>query len=548
MAVEVAVGTPLAEALQELVQPKLVEVGWSTGGDDSALSEYIILMLVNGKTQEQIASELSNDLLGLGPEDSGATDFSRWLFNQVVILDRQLSGAQEATSIAPAAAEASQIEQARDSEMGGQMAPSEQQDADMDEAADGPAGAIPTGPKAMRNGASKTRDKRILGQVNKAMDRTGDAALHRVKGAAGVGRVTTHAREPPKGPRSSLARNINHHMGNGRPMPPMGPMGQPTQSPVMPMMPMMPGMPGMPGMPMGPSNPLMNLTPDQQVQLFKMYEQQAAYVAQKLLEGQGVLNPAFQQNGNGPQSGKSLFDRVDGRRQRQNLRRPPPGEDKKETPQPANNTGSTSSMDVEPSTQPASKDPFDILCRFNLQCTKADCPFAHQSPAAPPGITVDMSDTCSYGAACKNHKCAGKHPSPAKKSAFKAEAECKYWPYCSNPACPFKHPDMPPCRNGADCPMRPNCKFAHTNVECIHNPCTRLNCLYKHKEGQKKGKFEDKVWKADGEKGHVSERKFVDDDGEEELIIPGSGGSQPEGEETHEMETQIFTGDTQIAT
>lgn len=143
-----AVGTPLAEALQEVVQPKLVEVGWSTGGDDSALSEYIILMLVNGKTQEQIASELSNDLLGLGPEDSGATDFSRWLFNQVVVLDRQLNGAQEAAPTAPAAAEVSQIEQTRDSEMGGQMAPSEQQDADMDEAADGPAGAmyVPTPP------------------------------------------------------------------------------------------------------------------------------------------------------------------------------------------------------------------------------------------------------------------------------------------------------------------------------------------------------------------------------------------------------------------
>ena len=76
MAVEVSVGTPLATALQNVVQPRLAEVGWTTGGlDDSALSEYIILMLANGKTQEQIASELSNDLLGLGPEDDGAVNF-----------------------------------------------------------------------------------------------------------------------------------------------------------------------------------------------------------------------------------------------------------------------------------------------------------------------------------------------------------------------------------------------------------------------------------------------------------------------------------------
>ena len=87
MAVSVALNTPLAEELSNVVQPKLVEVGWTTGGlDDSALAEYIILMLVNGKTQEQIAAELSNDLLNLGPDDSGATDFSKWLFEQVNIL------------------------------------------------------------------------------------------------------------------------------------------------------------------------------------------------------------------------------------------------------------------------------------------------------------------------------------------------------------------------------------------------------------------------------------------------------------------------------
>ena len=87
MPVSVALNTPLAEKLSNVVQPKLVEVGWSTGGlDDSALAEYIILMLVNGKTQDQIASELSNDLLNLGPDDSGATDFAKWLFEQVEVL------------------------------------------------------------------------------------------------------------------------------------------------------------------------------------------------------------------------------------------------------------------------------------------------------------------------------------------------------------------------------------------------------------------------------------------------------------------------------
>src|SRR5271156_3094071 len=93
MSVEVSLETPLAEALNAAIQPKLVEVGWSTGGgDESALAEYIILMLVNGKTQDQIAAELSGDLLNLGPDDPGARDFSKWLFEQVEVLNSQLNG------------------------------------------------------------------------------------------------------------------------------------------------------------------------------------------------------------------------------------------------------------------------------------------------------------------------------------------------------------------------------------------------------------------------------------------------------------------------
>lgn len=104
MAVEVALGTPLADALQNVVTPKLVEAGWSTGAaDDLALSEYIILMLVNRKTQDQLASELSNDLLGLAPEDPAPIEFSRWLFEQVETLDRQLNNRADPQAAVPTA-------------------------------------------------------------------------------------------------------------------------------------------------------------------------------------------------------------------------------------------------------------------------------------------------------------------------------------------------------------------------------------------------------------------------------------------------------------
>lgn len=90
--------TSLTDALATRIQPKLVDIGWSIGGEDSSpLSEYICLMIVNGKNQEQIASELSGDLLGLSPEDSSATEFSKWLFEQVDALKGSVPVGQQKT-------------------------------------------------------------------------------------------------------------------------------------------------------------------------------------------------------------------------------------------------------------------------------------------------------------------------------------------------------------------------------------------------------------------------------------------------------------------
>lgn len=103
MPVEVELNTPLADALNAAIQPKLVEVGWGTGGgDDTALAEYIILMLVNGKTQDQIAAELSGELLSLPPDDPGAHEFSKWLFEQIDALSQHGNGGQ-ATNEQPVA-------------------------------------------------------------------------------------------------------------------------------------------------------------------------------------------------------------------------------------------------------------------------------------------------------------------------------------------------------------------------------------------------------------------------------------------------------------
>ena len=524
-----SLNTPLAEALSNVVQPKLAEVGWSTGHDDSALGEYIILMLVNGKTQEQIAAELSNDLLNLPPEDTGATDFAKWLFEQVDILNSQLYGVPQPQAQQNQAIPSFQDER-RTSR--GQL---NDGDAEMEEATDGPQnGAMcvpsgpqktsglvlttansPTGPKSMRN-TSRNGNKRIMGQISRAMDRSNDAVLHRVRPQQGTERINMHNRQPPKGPRNNQ-NQPPRTQPNGRPM-------------------------GMGNGPM-PNNeiaaPLMQMTPQQQMQLMAMYEEQARMFSQ-------IFSPQQQQNlmpGMAPpgmnagfpnpnqQPGRSLFERVEGAPQRQNGNfdkrpqqngggfQPPIKHD--DAASKATSGDISSSMEVESSQNNPPEPSPETICKFNLKCTKQDCSYAHQSPVAPPGTTIDVNDVCPFGAACKNRKCVGRHPSPAQKVGHQSEQDCKFFPNCVNPKCPFRHPTMPMCRNGADC-KREGCMFTHVRTMCKFNPCLNADCPYKHAEGQQRGKFGDKVWTADGgEKEHVSERKFIDDEmAEEELIVP----------------------------
>lgn len=94
---QLALGDPIVNAIGERIQPKLVEIGWSIGGEESSpLSEYICLMIVNGKQQDQIAAELSGDLLGLAEGDSSAVEFAKWLFDLVEELKRTMGeGGQE---------------------------------------------------------------------------------------------------------------------------------------------------------------------------------------------------------------------------------------------------------------------------------------------------------------------------------------------------------------------------------------------------------------------------------------------------------------------
>jgi hypothetical protein len=523
MANHVTENSPLAQALQSVVQPKLVELGWSTGGlDDSALSEYVILMLINDKTQDQISSELSNDLLGLGPDDPGAAEFSKWLFEQLHSLNAQINGGQQNNSAAQG--EVSSIPNNADNSQPTQTPAMSGQDADMADGNDTPQATIPTGPKAMRKGSTNPREKRMMGQISRAMDRNGDSALHRVRDRGGTGRVNSHSREPPKGRRMMNGPVMHQNNGLGMSMPGAG----------MPQSPMMfggmgaGGMGATGGMGMPPQN-----NPANMFAQFGQWAQQMSQLPPEIqaqfFAGQGmpspVMSPPFQNPGamhNGPRHGKSLFERVERPpRKGQAASQKKPNQDTDMGDAPATNGEGSSTTEADKK----DKDPFGVVCRFNKTCTKADCPFAHQTPASHTPVTMDLSDTCAHGVACKNYRCTGRHPSPAKKALHHAEENCKYWPNCTNPYCDFKH--VPMCKNGADC-TTPDCKFTHVKVQCKYNPCLNQACPFKHSEGQARGKFSDKVWTADGgSKEHVSERKFVvkDEDGDEDLVIPGQSSA-----------------------
>ena len=531
------------------MQPKLIDLGWSSE-DDSSLAEYIILMLVNGKTQDQVASELSSDLL---PDETGTVDFAKWLFDQVSMLrngSTQNANASNFTSHQHAQAQSSSP---NISALPGESAG----DAEMGEAANSGIGASvyvsgswrvqakqlttidsPTGPKAMRGARTGGRggSGRMVGQINKAMDRGADSILHRVKSQTGTERVSSHGREPPRGPKGSMPRNLRGSMGRLT-----GALGTPN-------------LPATNGIPQGP---MATMSPQQQMQFMAMMEQQASMLAQLTGMAAPAINPSFQngspafQNGTPqPQQGRSLFDRIEPkhrngspRKQNQNGRPTTKSIGEDTTMDLGENNAKreqdpSSSMEVE-SSQNQGESGHDAVCHFNLKCTRKDCPYAHQSPAAPEGTAVDVSDICPFGAACKNFKCTGRHPSPAQKASFQADEQCKFWPYCTNTKCSFKHPTMPMCRNGADCSV-PHCKFTHLQTPCKFNPCLNPKCPYKHGDGQR-GSYADRVWTADGSgtgnEGHVSERKFVDDEhADEELIKPVEGA-----EEAASKPTEVIT-------
>ncbi|PKS06365.1 hypothetical protein jhhlp_007113 [Lomentospora prolificans] len=494
MTVEVSLNTPLADAINMAIQPKLLEVGWGTGGaDDAALAEYIVLMLVNGKTQDEIASEISGELLNLGPDDPVVKDFAGWLFREIDSLNAQINGVSQS-----GADDAMQISNP---------------DGDASRSGDSVISA-PTGPRSMRNGNNNNfrggRDKRMFGQMNKAMDRNHDSVLHRVRNQSGNERIS---RGPPSGPRGGMNNRRGNQTGRAANI-------QAGMAAMAGMAGQMPGMPGPNGM--GPNGMPWGMVASEptSAELMNLLQQQSQMMQQI---SQQMMSQGFQNTRHGRQHRGN--DRGNFRRGGHNQHAHRNANQPTEKEAPTAEGGEDVDMGgnkAEPT------NPEDKVCAYNLKCLNKDCKFVHQSPAAPPGITIDLQDVCGFGAACKNWKCVGRHPSPAARLAHQGEQDCKFFPNCQNPRCPFRHPNMPLCRNGPEC-TTPGCKFTHIKTKCKYTPCLNPNCPFVHDEGQQGG-FKDKVWTAEGSNEHVSERKFVDEKSEVEMVrADGEGDGQAIG-------------------
>lgn len=270
--------SPLADQLKQAVQQKMLDSGWTQDEDDMSLAEYIVLMVANGKTQDQIASELSTDLL---PEAEGTAEFAQWLTEHVA----RLTGAapSEDTTQTSTGQEESSIPAAYDNDLG-DNAPDNAYvpgRAPVDPFADHP--HSPRGPKGLHGGPRAGRggrgDSRGRGNF--------DSALHRTRGND---RISSHnSRGVPKGPRGGRDMRAGAGMQkalNGMANAQMQGQGQPGQMPSM----------------------------QQQMDMMQQFmETSAQFMAQYM---PGGMDPNMSPNGHnamggGNNRGRSMFDRVD---------------------------------------------------------------------------------------------------------------------------------------------------------------------------------------------------------------------------------------------
>jgi hypothetical protein len=281
-----------------------------------------------------------------------------------------------------------------------------------------------------------------MSHINKAMERRPDDVLHRVR-AQPSERIDKFRRDPPRGParqngpphiNGAGRMNNNRHQSNR-----MG------------------------GRPFGPNGMVGNVSSQQQMAFYQMYQQQAQMMA-PFTNGPGAPAPPFNgpnmrgpphhHNRNMPPARAPMDDAY-----ANNLSQPLPHQQHRmggnvrgpnslfERIQGPSEAGSQDGSVEKPEEEAKKEKLEEVPCKFGTGCTKPECPFGHPSPAqlvtGGKPVHYVAGEKCPFGVGCKNRKCAGSHPSPASSPAFVArpkqiDMDCKFFPNCTNPTCPFK--------------------------------------------------------------------------------------------------------------
>ncbi|SPO30828.1 related to NAB2 - nuclear polyadenylated RNA-binding protein required for nuclear mRNA export [Ustilago trichophora] len=204
------------------------------------------------------------------------------------------------------------------------------------------------------------------------------------------------------------------------------------------------------------------------------------------------------------------------------------------------------------------------ICRWNVGCTNPMCPYSHASPAnagpgGDPNALVLSQQNCRFGARCTNKDCTRSHVSPAvAKIQARSAAPVSFTSSAPNSIPTSAIPPPPaaaatlsmdtalpnqtgsrPCRFGAAC-TRADCFFSHppsrtvTTSSSSSTPCrfglgcTRPDCYFSHPPGQRASATTTTAGAGAGVgTGGTAERLHVfataaTKDEEMEVIIPGS--------------------------
>ncbi|KAG0331512.1 hypothetical protein BG000_010832 [Podila horticola] len=155
---------------------------------------------------------------------------------------------------------------------------------------------------------------------------------------------------------------------------------------------------------------------------------------------------------------------------------------------------------------------------------------------------LGSSTECKFGARCTRPDCMFRH------SERESKQPCRFFPNCTKPNCPFYHPPYGEslsngamdtndnitrlpihCKFGDQC-TRPGCHFTHprdgdaSNVPlCKFNPCTRQGCTFRHVPGGNFGG--NKTLVLNNSRPHTSDRfagATANEDDVEKLHVPAS--------------------------